>query len=126
MCLIEILFISAKREEAWKAKILFVIVIFFVICNLPSTVLNLEELVKIIPAYYRHLVVTYHNEVSPKEVEKRLCYSPPFWALILGSISKSLLTLNASICTVIYCAMGQLFRSQLSNRLKKIVAIMRC
>lgn len=34
---------QAKEEEARKARILFVIVILFFICNIPRFVINLEE-----------------------------------------------------------------------------------
>ena len=102
------------RDESRKAKILFGIVIFYVICNIPRVILNLEELVAIAPAYWRSF--TKANE-SDDENEPS-CYSPPFWAHILRIISKFHLTLNASICCFVYCLMCSNFRKEMSNQFK--------
>ena len=108
--------IAAKREEGRRAKILFAIVIFFVVCNTPRVILDLEEFVVIAPSYldkYKSILDHQHHAyVSPL---KPLCYSPPFWARILHSVSKFLLTLNASSGCLVYCAMCKIFRKELLN-----------
>ena len=104
-----------KREESRKAQILFAIVIFFVVCNVPLTVLNIEEFTALVPPYwqnYKHILSSTRNETTVVP----FCYSPPFWADVLGSISKLLLTLNASMCTFMYCAMCQIFRNEISTK----------
>ena len=71
---------QAKAEEARKARVLFVIVVLFFICNIPRIVINLEE-------SYGVIVAAYNKEE---------CYSIPFWALILNCFSQLLITINAS------------------------------
>ena len=107
-----------------KARILFAIVMFFVICNIPRIVLNLEDLVVIAPSYWSKYNFFYTQEMGIKNEEQNLplCYSPPFWAHILGSISKFLLTLNASVCCFAYCVICRIFRSELSNRLHNLIS----
>ena len=121
--------IVVKREEARKAQILFAIVIFFVVCNVPRTVLNLEELVVIAPSYwrnYKYLITQQMEGMNELEVPNiPMCYSPPFWAHILGSISKFLLTLNASVCLFIYCVMGQIFRSKMYHQIHCVLSFLR-
>ena len=118
-------FVLVKREEARKAQILFAIVIFFVICNVPRTVLNLEEFVVIAPSYWRNYKHLFHGLQYKEEHVLPLCYSPPFWAHILGSISKLLLTLNASVCCFVYCIMCQTFRAELSNQCQNVINFLR-
>ena len=113
--------IAAKREEGRRAKILFAIVIFFVVCNTPRVILDLEEFVVIAPSYldkYKSILDHQHHAyVSPL---KPLCYSPPFWAQILHSVSKFLLTLNASSGCLVYCAMCKIFRKELLNTCQNV------
>ena len=113
--------IAAKREEGRRAKILFAIVIFFVVCNTPRVILDLEEFVVIAPSYldkYKSILDHQHHAyVSPL---KPLCYSPPFWARILHSVSKFLLTLNASSGCLVYCAMCKIFRKELLNTCQNV------
>ena len=121
--------ILVKIEEARKAKILFAIVIFFMICNVPRTVLNLEEFAVIAPSYWRNYngFIFNHStttQQAPIPVPP-LCYSPPFWSHILGSVSNFFLTLNASICGFVYCVMCQLFRNELSKMLNNVTATIR-
>ena len=113
--------IAAKREEGRRAKILFAIVIFFVVCNTPRVILDLEEFVVIAPSYLDKYISILdqqnHAYVSPL---KPLCYSPPFWARILHSVSKFLLTLNASSGCLVYCAMCKIFRKELLNTCQNV------
>ena len=116
--------ILAKREEGRRAKILFAIVIFFVICNAPRAILDLEEFVVIAPSYWEKYKSMFDNSRIPSETSmKPLCYSPPFWARILHSISKLLLTLNASAGCLVYCAMCKIFRTELKNACHKVMSL---
>ena len=114
--------IAAKREEGRRAKILFAIVMFFVVCNTPRVILDLEEFVVIAPSYlnkYKSILDHQHHAyVSPL---KPLCYAPPFWARILHSVSKFLLTLNASSGCLVYCAMCKIFRKELLNTCQNVL-----
>ena len=117
------LFLSlVKRDEGRKAQILFAIVIFFVVCNVPLTILNFEEFVAIAPSYwsnYQHRFNVQTAKPTENEIQMApLCYSHPFWATILRSISKLLLTLNASVCCFVYCAMCKTFRIELSSKIQ--------
>ena len=116
MFLINLFTFSAKREEGRRAKILFGIVIFFVICNTPRVILDFEEFVVIAPSYWNAYKNIFDHEIqTDSPLSKPLCYSPPFWARILHSISKLLLTLNASSGCLVYCAMCKIFRATLIN-----------
>lgn len=88
----------AKEEEAKKARILFVIVFIFIMCNLLRVILNVEETVS---------MRAYQNAA------KQGCNSVPLWALVMNTCSQFLLTLNATCGVLIYCAMSQDFRQQL-------------
>ena len=107
----------AKREEARKARILFIIVAFFVVCNLPRVVLNLEELVSIAPFYWNSLFSVDIPEKNNHYEGDKWCYSTPIWAHILRSVSNLLLTLNASVCCFVYCVVCRTFRMAMSHNL---------
>ena len=114
--------ISVKREEGRRAKVLFAIVIFFVLCNTPRVILDLEEFVVIAPSYWnKYKTFLSHPTEIVSSSSKQLCYSPPFWARILHSISKLLLTLNASSGCLVYCAMCNIFRTALSKACQSAV-----
>ena len=115
---------AAKREEARKARILFTIVIFFVVCNLPRVVLNMEELVSILPLYWKSYFSNSQTNMINEEKGGSWCYSPPFWALVLGSMNKFLLTLNASVCCFVYCVICRTFRAGVSNKFKDLIQFM--
>ena len=108
---------------------MFAIVIFFVTCNVPRAVLDFEEFVMIAPTYWDKYKSMLNSQLKDEEPILPLCYSPPFWAHILQSISKFLLTLNASSCCFVYCVMCQKFRTELSdtcqNFLNFIIRIIR-
>ena len=109
----------AKREEATAAKVLIAIVMFFVICNVPKIVLNLEELVVVAPLYWKNYKYIFDKSLHDVDNDRvmPLCYSPPFWAHILGSISHFLQILNASICCVVYCIISPTFRQEFMAKL---------
>ena len=99
------------------------------VCNIPRTVLNLQELAVIAPSYWRNYnEFLMNSSTSPKGEAISalpLCYSPPFWAHILGSISKIFLTLNASIGCFVYCVMCQIFRKEMSIMLHNVINTIR-
>ena len=109
----------AKREEATAAQILIAIVIFFAICNVPKIVLNLEELVVVAPLYWKNYKFIFDKSLQDADNDRvvPLCYSPPFWAHILGSISHFLQILNASICCFVYCIISPTFRQEFMAKL---------
>ena len=110
-----------KRDERRNAKVLFGIVLFFAICNVPRAVLDLEEFVVIAPSYWDKYKPIFNNKFKDSSPILPLCYSPPFWAHILQSVSKLLLTLNASAGSFVYCAMCQNFRSELSKTCQNFI-----
>ena len=108
---------------------MFAIVIFFVACNIPRTVLNFQEFAVIAPSYWSHYNNLFFNgsPATSKETMSALplCYSPPFWAHILGIVSNLFLTLNASICCFVYCVMCRIFRNELSKKLHNVITTVR-
>ena len=115
--------LTAKREESRKAQVLFVIVIIFVVCNVPRIILNMEELSAIAPSYwnsYNPISKENSSEQAFKTFDAIKCYSAPFWAHILRSISKLLLTLNASVGCFVYCMICSRFRNEMSKGFTKI------
>ena len=113
--------ILVKRDEGRSARVLFTIVIFFVLCNVPRAVLDLEEFVVIAPSYWDKYKSIFNSQLKDEAPMLPLCYSPPFWAHILQSISKFLLTLNASSGCFVYCVMCQAFRTELSNTCQNFI-----
>ena len=125
---------SAKFVEARKARVLFSIVFIFAMCNLPRIVLNLEEGVQAITSYFdtyyliddqhqpQHLNTTATSAAvnATAATSSPRCYSPPFWSYILGNISSLLLTVNASVCSIIYCVMCPTFRTEFLNKFRSI------
>lgn len=78
----------------------------------------MEELAVIAPSYSRKIA----NERNEEMNDQQLCYSPPFWAHILGIISKFLLTVNASVCCFVYCVMSPTFREEISKALINLMS----
>ena len=113
----------AKREEATAAKVLIAIVMFFVICNVPKIVLNLEELVVVAPLYWKNYKYIFDKSLHDVDNDRVMpvCYSPPFWAHILGSISHFLQILNASICCFVYCVISLTFRQEFMAKLTVLI-----
>ena len=103
--------IQAKADEARKAKVLFAIVFLFLVCNIPRIILNLEESFNVFSKNY-YLILYRDNK------GKKPCYSTPYWTLILNCFSQLLVTINASICSVVYCIMCSLFRSEMVDTMK--------
>ena len=101
--------IEAKAEEATKAKILFVVVIMFMMFNVPRTILNIEELVVMLKSYSQY-------NLFGKGPSSLQCYNPPFWSRIMNCFSQFLLTLNGCVGSLIYCVMCSLFRAEVKSR----------
>ena len=98
----------------------------FVTCNVPRAVLDLEEFFVIAPSYWNKYKPIFNGPLEDEAPILPLCYSPPFWAHILQSVSKLLLTLNASAGSFIYCVLCRAFRAELSNTCSNFVnAIMK-
>lgn len=110
----------AKREESRKAQVLFAIVMIFVVCNVPRIILNMEELSAIAPSYwvnFNPIDYPISTENSTEQIDSTIdaikCYSTPFWAHILRSISQLLLTFNASVGCFVYCMICSRFREEM-------------
>ena len=116
-------YFAAKRRDLITAQILLVIVIFFFVFNVPKIVLNLEELVAIAPFYWRNYKSSFFGNLHQNDDDTvvPICYSPPFWAHILGSISHLFLTLNASICCFVYCSICPVFRQEFVSKLNSMI-----
>ena len=113
-----------KLEEARKARILFAIVILFIVCNLPRVVLNLEEFHFMIVSYWdKYNFFNIENIAHNNDKTATICYSPPFWSRIVKHISHLLLTTNASVCSIVYCVMCSRFRSELLKRFHRVRAM---
>ena len=88
------------------------------VCNVPRIILNMEELRAISPSYwtkFNFLATQNLTDKSEETLDAISCHSPPFWAHILRSVSKLLLTFNASVGCFVYCMMCSRFRDQMSN-----------
>ena len=86
-----------RREEKHKTKILFFIVVNFVMCNMLRIILNFEE--GIAQRDY-HFALKYN------------CNCDPFWTLVTNTISQFLVLCNASVGFVIYCLVSKEFRAE--------------
>ena len=85
-------------DEITQAKILFAIVLVFVLCHTLRILLNLEDWIG--------------HKTRFDEYENKGCkYGTPYWALVAIPISEILLRVNASINFFIYCAFNKSFRS---------------
>ena len=98
-------------EENRQAIVLFAIVILFFVGHLPRNFLNIHE-----AATFEQKKKDYLNG----------CNGMPLWILIIGLISHMLLACNSALNFVLYCAMSDLFRTELCvlskswiNRFKK-------
>ena len=118
---------SAKFDEAMKARALFAIVFIFVLCNLPRIILNLEEGISAAISYHDSYYAISNQDLQPEintgatsialnatvSTSSKRCYLPAFWSYILNHINNFLLTLNASVCSIIYCLICRRFRTEL-------------
>ena len=114
-------FLLVTQDEERISRALVVIVVFFMVCNVPTAISHFEELLAILPTYYR---VMFKGEMRIQK-ESNPCYSPPFWAHIILSIAKLFLTMNASAGCFLYCLMCQAFRAKLSNQFHRAVNFVR-
>ena len=98
--------VSGKKRSHSAIITLTVIVIMYIICNIPRLIVNLFE----------HL--------DQYEIANKLdicgCKKQPKWMLILIYISHLLLTLNSSANFVIYYSTEWNFKRCLNNWLKKV------
>ena len=95
---------KAKAEEASKAKVLFAIVALFFACNIPRTILNLEELFA--------QLQNYMNGSNCK-------YNPPYWTIIFNIFCQTILNANGAFVSVIYCVMCRTFRAEVRQRFSR-------
>jgi hypothetical protein len=81
---------------------------FFLVCNLPSCILSVSELVYAMPWYYRK-----HSYI-PSEI--------PAWLHIIGHFSSFLQVLYASMGFLIYCLTCKDFTDELERQLQKLAS----
>ena len=79
------------------SSILFTIVILFLLCSIPHTILNIYEMKQVISTYY----LEFFDEDHYKRENE--CFEPPEWAIVLCSISSFCMVFNASIGFLVYC-----------------------
>ena len=97
----------------------------FIVCNLPRIVLNFEEFYFMIISYWdSYNFFDIHKAVNSNDDLPKVCYSPPYWSYIVKHVSDLLLTLNASVCSIVYCVICKTFRAELSKRFKKVQDMM--
>ncbi|XP_023347957.1 uncharacterized protein LOC111716716, partial [Eurytemora carolleeae] len=84
-----------KRHDEHLSIILMMIVLTFVLCNLPRLLLNMHELV----------VLELIDECRDTQL-----MGFPVWSVIIGFISQVLLCINSSANLIIYCCLGAKFR----------------
>ena len=100
-----------ERNMIQQTKMLFAIVILFIISHTPRIILNVEEL------------VTLDNKMTAK---KEGCVWLQFWTLILIPVSHFLLQINSGINLFIYCFFNTFFREALKSKLKATILLLRC
>ena len=95
---------SARKQinMVEQTKMLFAVVIFFLISHTPRSILNLEELAAI---------------KNVKMARNEGCAWMQYWTAILVPVSHILLQLNSSITLLIYCFFNSLFRETLKQKL---------
>ena len=93
-------------------RILFVIVLIFVICSSPRTILNLVELEHMLSWYYSRYFDPEHQAADAA------CFDPAAWEIILGSFSSFLMILNASLGFLVYCLACSQFKQQFKTVFK--------
>ena len=115
------IFILVKREETRKAMVLLGIVISFTLCNVPRVILNIEEFGVMSLSYYKLLYSeTQDDDINERQQIEKPCFKANFWAYILKTISKLLLTIHASSCCFVYCVMCPIFRDEITKKFKAI------
>ena len=95
---------SSEKREAKLARILVMIVFFFLFCNLGKLALNIFDL---------------GNLGKLKECEDAgLVFKSPSWVVAMISFNHLLLVMNASANLVLICATGTQFRATLLAMLR--------
>ena len=89
-----------KAEEARKAYVLLAITLLFIVCHSLRFVLGLHEL---------YSIREYQEGV------RNHCNPAPLWVLVMQSLSNLLLTVNSSLCSILYCLTSQDFQNELKT-----------
>ena len=92
--------VTLQEEQTSEEKlfiIFFCISFLFLICHLPTFILNLEELV-------------FSKDM--KECKKAGYHEFPLWAFPLSHVSRLFLTINSSMNSAIYCLFSSKYRAQ--------------
>lgn len=90
--------VQLKAEEARKSYVLFAITFMFIVCHSVRFILGIHECLS---------VQEYQEGV------RNHCNPSPLWVLILQSVSNLLLTLNSSLCSMLYCLTSRDFQNEL-------------
>jgi len=86
---------TTTRKAGNLATILIVIVLVFLVSNIPRLVLNLTELLI-------HTTASGRSECG--------CDPTPEWYLVMISVNHLFLTINSSVNFLIYCSVGEKFK----------------
>eukprot|EP00095_Tigriopus_kingsejongensis_P007774 snap_masked-scaffold154_size301342-processed-gene-2.15 protein:Tk07774 transcript:snap_masked-scaffold154_size301342-processed-gene-2.15-mRNA-1 annotation:"GJ15814" len=92
--------VQLKAEEARKSYVLFAITFMFIVCHSVRFILGIHECLS---------VQEYQEGV------RNHCNPSPLWVLILQSVSNLLLTLNSSLCSILYCLTSRDFQNELKT-----------
>lgn len=116
---------QTQPDENHQSKILFIIVVVFLICSLPRAILNLVEFEHMFSLYYLAYFVAENDEVVLKARaieanEEIACFYPPFWFVLFTNVSSLFMTLNASLGFFIYSFSCALFRAELYLRVQRL------
>ena len=94
---------SKRRKEFLLAKTMMVLVLVFLVLNTPRILLGLKEVMEL--------------ETVKQCFEEGQNYKVSKYIYILDSVARFLVIVNSSINFIIYCLVGQEFRSQLCRKL---------
>ena len=93
---------ESEAAENRQSLVLFVIVMLFLVCNLPRIVLN---------SYEVFMVAVFRRNVD------NACYRLPDWVMLTATLSLLLMTMNSSVNCFVYCVVNSTFRAELLARL---------
>ena len=94
---------SKRRKEFLLAKTMMVLVLVFLVLNTPRILLGLKEVIEL--------------ETVEQCFEQGQNYKVSKYIYILDSLARFLVIVNSSVNFIIYCLVGQEFRSQLCRKL---------
>ena len=89
-----------KVQEARKSYVLLAITVLFMTCHSVRFVLGIHECYSV-----RDYQAGVRNHCNPS----------PLWVLVLQSVSNLLLTLNSSLCSILYCLTSRDFQNELKT-----------